>query len=125
MKRFFLLVMTVLLTSLNSFAAGPWQEVVNDVVFADAPTFREFFVRSNKEEFQQIRFQVMSSGARIQRFEVVATNGISYPVWRLEGQYGFGMTNEDIFRPAKIRSARMFVQTLQPGEPVRFRILMR
>ncbi len=40
---------------LNAQAIGPWQEVINDVVFADAPMFRDFFVRNNREDFQQVR----------------------------------------------------------------------
>lgn len=124
--------MKLLLGSLLAFmmlsapAAQAWTEVANEMIFADQPIFRQVSLRKGKVEYQEIMIQVMNSnGARIQRAEVVTDKGWSKPVWRLEGDYSFGMQRSDVFQKDKIRYFRTYLTTLRPGEPVRLRVMMR
>lgn len=106
-------------------AIGPWKEVVNEVVLTEATTFRDIRLKNNKTEFEEIRMQILNSGAFIQRAEVVGDNLMSLPAWRVEGDYYFGIARYDTFPKTKVRSVRLYITTLKPGEPVRMLVHMR
>ncbi|AFY02944.1 hypothetical protein [Bdellovibrio bacteriovorus] len=124
MKAFFGSIATVLL--LAAPAAQAWTEVAYETIFANQPTFQQIILRNSKAEYQEVMVQVMNpNGARIQRAEIITEQGWSKPVWRLEGDYRFGMQRSDVFQKAKIRYFRTYLTTLRPGEPVRLRVMMR
>ena len=124
--------MKVLLGSLLALAmfsapaAQAWTEVANEMIFADQPTFQQVFLRKSKAEYQEVMVQIMNpNGARIQRAEIITEQGWSKPVWRLEGDYRFGMQRTDVFQKAKVNIFRTYLTTLRQGEPVRLRVMMR
>lgn len=125
MKKIIFTLMTVCMVAFDASAQEAWREVANEMIFAEQPTYRNILLRNNKPEFSEVRVQVMSSGARIQRAEIVTDRGMSLPAWNLEGDYGSGMERIDLFQKSKVRAVRMYVTTLQPNEIVRVQIYMR
>jgi|GEM_PF-2030042 len=126
MKNVFVVVSLIFMSAFNASAAtGPWVEVANEVVLADNTTFRDIRLKNNKTEFEEVRVQILTTGARLQRTEIVGDNMMSLPAWRLEGEYTLGVARYDLFQKSKVRSVRMYITTMQPTKPVRLTIHMR
>ncbi|WP_295899370.1 hypothetical protein [uncultured Bdellovibrio sp.] len=125
MKKLFLILSTVLMTGLSAQADVPWKEVAFATVAAEQPTYRNIGITNNRQDFSEVRVLVQSTGVRIQRAEVVTDERMSLPVWHLEGDYSLNAEVTDTFEKSKIIAVRMYITTLQPGEPVQIRIFMR
>lgn len=102
-----------------------WVEVVNEFVIAETMTFADFSNKKNLPEYSEVMVQILSSGARIQRAEVINFSRMSMPIWQVEGDYSMGMERADAFPKMRVRTIRMYLTTLQPFEVVQVRVLMR
>ncbi|XGC80389.1 hypothetical protein ACES2L_13740 [Bdellovibrio bacteriovorus] len=109
----------------NAPNEAPWVEVANQFVVAETMTLAELSNKKNTPEYSEIRVQILSSGARIQRAEVVNFSRMSMPVWQVEGDYSAGMERMDKFPLMRVRTIRMYLTTLQPFEVVQIKVMMR
>lgn len=110
MKKFFLsfvaaLVLTGFGFSSVSSAGTMWKQVVNEIVYPNGPSIRQYPI-NDREVYSAIRVQVTMSDLRIDNALVISDMGSTSPLWQLNQDYRNGFVQMTTFMPTRLQGLR-------------------